>query len=85
MATRNERLSEFVTDCDPPPELSVELLCEDHVGTYVVPFPCRRQNGAWLNGATGEPIEAHVVGWRERRHSEKKLPRAEGAGLARGG
>lgn len=67
MATRGERLSEFVTDRAPPAELAVELLCEDHVGTYVVPFLCRFSDGAWRNGTTGDTIEADVLGWREPR------------------
>jgi SAM-dependent methyltransferase len=25
----------------------LELLCEDHVGTYVLPFPCRWSSGDW--------------------------------------
>jgi len=65
MVTRSERLGDFVTDRDPAPDLSVQLLCEDHVGTYVVPFPCRRAEGAWRNARTGEAIDAVVVGWRE--------------------
>jgi hypothetical protein len=41
-----------------------ELLCQDHVGTYVLPFLCR-WDGAWRNGATGGVIAAEVLGWRE--------------------
>jgi hypothetical protein len=76
MVTRSERLGDFVTDRDPAPDISVELLCEDHVGTYVLPFLCRREDAAWLNGKTGEPIEAVVVGWREDRaiHRIRALP-----------
>jgi hypothetical protein len=43
---------------------SLELFCEDHVGTYVIPFLCGRRSGAWQNAETGNPIEAPVVGWR---------------------
>jgi hypothetical protein len=46
--------------------MSAKLLCEDHRGTYTIPFPCRCwSDGAWLNEGTGEPIEVEVVGWRE--------------------
>jgi hypothetical protein len=65
MVTRSERLNEFVRDHDPAPDARVQLLCEDHVGTYLIPFPCQRANDAWRNAKTGEPIEATVIGWRE--------------------
>jgi hypothetical protein len=45
----------------------VELLCVDHYGTYVVPFPCRRAEDAWRNHETNEVIEAKVAGWRLSR------------------
>ena len=64
MVTRGERLADFVTDRDPAADLPVELLCEDHVGTYLLPFPCRRTEGAWRNGRTGDAIQAQVLGWR---------------------
>lgn|GEM_PF-1622385 len=70
MATRAERLAGFTTDREPQPGCDVELLCEDHNGTYVLPFPCRRAEGTWLNPKTGENVEAEVLGWRaweERR------------------
>ncbi len=45
MATRVERLAEYTTDRQPRPGSKVELLCEDHRGTYVLPFPCHRAEG----------------------------------------
>ena len=42
------------------------LLCEDHVGTYVIPFLCRLTDGVWHNADTGSRIEATVIGWRAR-------------------
>jgi hypothetical protein len=76
VVTRSERLDDFVTDRDPPSDLSVELLCQDHVGTYVIPFLCQRADDVWRNEQTGETIEANVVGWRERRalHRERAAP-----------
>jgi hypothetical protein len=76
MVTRSERLNDFVRDRDPAPDAWVELLCEDHVGTYLIPFLCRRADDAWRNASTGEPIEAIVIGWRERRAfgRESSLP-----------
>jgi hypothetical protein len=67
MATRQQRLDAFAHDGDPPVDQPLELLCEDHVGTYVVPFPCRWTNTNWRNIETGERIEATVIGWRPRR------------------
>jgi hypothetical protein len=59
MATRSARI-------DQPEGMSAKLLCEDHRGTYTIPFPCSCwSDGAWLNEGTGEPIEVEVVGWRE--------------------
>jgi len=75
MATRAERLADFTTDREPQPGCEVELLCEDHNGTYVLPFPCQRVKGAWLNIKTGEDVEAGVLGWRdwkERRAGRSK-------------
>jgi hypothetical protein len=63
MVTRSERLNGYTTEGIPGEGLH-ELLCLDHIGTYVVPFPCRYETGAWRNGETGEPIEAQVAGWR---------------------
>jgi hypothetical protein len=66
MATRQERLDAFHTEGEPPTDQPLELLCEDHSGTYVPPFLCRWRDGAWRNHATGAAIEARVLGWRRR-------------------
>jgi hypothetical protein len=41
MVTRKERIDAFSHEGVPPTDLPLELLCEDHVGTYVIPFLCR--------------------------------------------
>ena len=64
MATRQQRIDEFTHDGAPPADQPLEILCEDHVGTYLVPFPCRWTGDDWTNADTGEPIEVAVVGWR---------------------
>lgn len=64
MVTRSERLKDFTTQGDPLSDRPFELLCEDHVGTYTIPFPCQWVQGVWANGATGDPIDADVLGWR---------------------
>ncbi|HZC56113.1 MAG TPA: hypothetical protein VE396_08710 [Xanthobacteraceae bacterium] len=64
MATRLERISAFTHDGSPPLDQPLELLCEDHVGTYVIPFLCRWHDGAWQSADTNNTIEATVVGWR---------------------
>jgi len=64
MATRQQRIDAFTHDGIPPTDQPLELLCEDHVGTYVIPFLCRWRNGAWQSLATNDRIEATVVGWR---------------------
>lgn len=64
MTTRDERLAEFKAVADYPAGEQVRLLCEDHVGTYALPFPCVEQDRIWKNARTGEAIEADVIGWR---------------------
>jgi hypothetical protein len=67
MATRQARIDDFIHNGVPPADQPLELLCEDHVGTYVIPFLCRWRSGAWHNVDTDNPIEATVVGWRARQ------------------
>ncbi len=69
MVQRAQRVSGFVTDRFPAENASVEVLCEDHVGTYLIPFACRHGAGGWMNAATAAPIAAAVVGWRETRRT----------------
>lgn len=66
MATRQQRLNAFLHEGDPPMDRPLELLCEDHVGTYVIPFPCRWMSEYWQSAETGERILATVLGWRAR-------------------
>lgn len=68
MATRERRLAEFDGHGAPPTNLAVQVLCEDHSGTYQLPFQCMWQNGAWQNVESGVPVYATVVGWRVPRH-----------------
>lgn len=64
MTSLNDRLADFIGDQFPRDGLPVEILCVDHVGTYVVPFPCCRIEDTWRNSTTGAVIAARVVGWR---------------------
>jgi hypothetical protein len=64
MATRQERIDAFCHDGAPPTDQPLELLCEDHVGTYVLPFLCRWRDGVWRSLETDQCIEATVLGWR---------------------
>ena len=64
MATRERRLAEFDGQGDPEPDQVVQVLCEDHSGTYQLPFPCQFIDGGWRNAETGSMVEARVVGWR---------------------
>ena len=65
MPTRAARLDEFITDALPEASMLVELLCEDHVGTYLLPFLCRSTVEGFRNERTSEAIVGSVVGWRE--------------------
>ncbi len=64
MVTWTARVAAFTIDEEPRPEEEVELLCEDHCGTYLLPFPCRRVGREWHNQTTGQIIEVTIVGWR---------------------
>lgn len=66
MATRQERIDAFMHEGVPPTGQPLEILCEDHVGTYVIPFLCRWNNGTWQSVDTSKRIEATVIGWRVR-------------------
>jgi len=65
MVTRVARLSDFKTAGYPGSGQSVQALAEDHVGTYILPFPCERIDGEWRNATTGEAVQATILGWRE--------------------
>jgi hypothetical protein len=65
MATRPYRLSEFRQDLAPVGE-PLEALCEDHNGTYTIPYPCLWSGGLWFNAESDAAIEADVIGWRTR-------------------
>jgi hypothetical protein len=66
MVTRQQRLDDFDSVGEPPAEELMELLCEDHNGTYVLPFPCRWIDGAWHSTRSDRQIEADVIGWRRQ-------------------
>ena len=67
MVTRTARLKDFKTGEYPGSGLPVQVMAEDHVGTYILPFPCERISGEWRNGTTGEAVQARIIGWREFR------------------
>jgi hypothetical protein len=65
LTDRCTRLAQFNTDNLPSEGAAVQLLCEDHVGTYTLPFLCRRTENGWVDAETSSPIDAEVLGWRE--------------------
>ena len=67
MVTRTARLKDFKTDGYPGSGLEVQASAEDHVGTYILPFPCQHINGEWRNATTGEVVQVSILGWREVR------------------
>jgi hypothetical protein len=73
MATRQQRIHAFIHEGKPPTDQPLEVLCEDHVGTYVIPFLCRWSRSGWRNAITGARIEAMIIGWRERLGTEDRL------------
>jgi hypothetical protein len=63
MATREHRMAEF-SNAEPPANQPLELLCEDHCGTYVIPFACHFVKGEWSGVVGRQLIQATVLGWR---------------------
>ncbi len=79
MPFRSVRLTDFNTDRMPGAPWDVELLCRDSRGVYVLPFPGRRIDGAWVNSRTSETLEFEVLGWRlweDRFKDDLKLARS---------
>jgi hypothetical protein len=66
MTTRLERLREF-SQAEPPAGEAVELLGEDHAGTYLIPSLCKWVAGQWVTAELGTIITAKIVGWRAPR------------------
>ena len=64
MATRDHRLAEFYQGL-PPPNKLLQVLAEDHSGTYVLPFPCEWRDGIWQNPKSVKALDAKIVGWRK--------------------
>jgi hypothetical protein len=64
MATRQARLAEFPSDPERPPARLFEVLCEDHNGTYLLPFLCRWHDHDWWNVDLSHRVDAKVIGWR---------------------
>ena len=71
LATKQERLNDFTHEGMPPTDLPLQILCEDHNGTYVIPFLCRWRDGAWQNAKTNRRIEAAVIGWRRLAKTQR--------------
>ena len=64
MVRRAGRIAQFISEKMPPAGATVQVLCEDHVGTYTLPFLCMWTDGGWLNSATLAKLDADVIGWR---------------------
>lgn len=66
-AARRRRIDGFTTEGVPSPDTPCDLLCEDHVGTYRLPFQCIWTGAVWKSAESGELIESRVVGWKYRQ------------------
>jgi hypothetical protein len=71
MASRQERIDAFIHEGSPPADQPLEILCEDHAGTYVIPFLCQWTEGTWQDAKTRRRIEAAVIGWREPKRNQR--------------
>ena len=63
-AARQRRLAEFPGEGMPPVGQAGHLLCEDHVGTYTLPYLCHWLDGTWRKVGAQEPVKSGVGGWR---------------------
>ena len=77
MATRERRLAEFNGNGEPPPDQPVQVLCEDHSGTYQLPFPAASSTANGATSESGGTVEATVVGWRLPRSSNGRAGQFE--------
>src|SRR5258707_1229221 len=89
MVTRQQRLNDFESNGQPPAGELMELLCEDHNGTYVLPFPCLwvaqteiQRDGARRRSAANES-RAGERG-ETPAHRRADLSQAQGGGGAAG-
>jgi hypothetical protein len=64
MVTREDRLKDFDTVRLPLNGEPTQILCEDHSGTYLVPYACEWSGNHWRGVKSNAPIEARVIGWR---------------------
>ncbi len=83
MAIKGARIADYQADGFAAATGDVELLCRDFRSTYVIPFPCRRSDDAWINGQTGEILQAEVVGWRPWAERPRNAPAREPSAKAR--
>ena len=72
MVERAVRISQFISDRLPLVGTKVQLLCEDHVGTYTLPFLCCWTDAGWRNAATQMIVEVEVLGWNELSANVRK-------------
>ena len=70
MVTRQARLDEFPSQPERAAGRMFELLCEDHCGTYTLPFACSWRDGKWWNAQAGEIVDVTVIGWRQLRAAD---------------
>jgi hypothetical protein len=61
MATRQQRINAFIHEGDPPADQPLELLCEDHVRTYVIPFLSAVERAGMSGLIEGQKVSFDVV------------------------
>jgi hypothetical protein len=74
MSKLQSRMSSFVLDRYPEEEVSVELLCKDKNGTYVIPYSCCRFDEQWRNFESDETVTANIIGWRPISEKRRYRP-----------
>jgi hypothetical protein len=48
-----------------PAERDLEVAVIDKAGVHPIAFPCRYQDGMWINAVTRKQIEINPSHWRE--------------------
>lgn len=61
--SRQQRIAQF-NQSEPPYMEGCMLLCEDHIGTYLLPFACKWDGLNWSPVERDSPLEVRVVGWK---------------------
>jgi len=79
-----QRLAAFPGEGMPPTDKACQLLCEDHVGTYTLPYLCQWSEGAWRSIHTGGTHQSRGGGVAHKLRGYSIVTACAGSGRDRG-